>query len=198
MATLAYFTVPKILDTDSRFASLSVEAKYLYARMRDTMKLSIQNNWRDRLGVYIKMSRENMAALLGRSLPTIRKILTQLRSVGLILDLRVGLTQCNRIYVRLLPGEQDKDLLPGKKGPCPSVEKQGFSPDRNAFTLNNHNLSQRNPINPKSKRWFIKNGDIWMDGEGSLWQFTEGDVVPYYTRSDLKRLVNETMPKQVG
>lgn len=199
MASLAYFTVPKLLDTDPRYTSLSVEARYLYAHMRDTMKLSLMNNWRDRLGVYIKMSRERMAALLGKSLPTVRKVLSELKKAGLIIDIRMGLTRCNRIYVQLLPGEQESDLQPARKETPPSVEKPGFTPDRNAFSGNNRNFSHPNPIEPNKKgwKWFITEGTKWFDADGRIWQFIDGEIAPYLVGEDHVRATGDLLA-QIG
>lgn len=181
MATQAYFTIPKALETNPRYASLSIEARYLYARMRDTLKLSIKNNWRDKLGVYIKMARSTIAQILGKSLPTVRKIIKELRDAGLIYDLRMGLTRCNRIYVKLLDGENESDLFPRAKEASPSREKPDFKPDGNTFSPNNRNPNQRNSSQREKKewRWFLKDGDKWMDAKGKLWQFIDGEVCPY-------------------
>lgn len=195
MATIAYFTVPKIFNYDPRFADLSVNAQYLYSYMRDVRQLSLKNNWRDKLGVYIKLTRQKMADLLKVSLPTLRKVLHELKQLGLIIDLRMGLTRCNRIYVQLLPGESEADFQPRQKETSSSKEKPGFTPDRNGFSPNKPNSNNRNLIDPKNKRWFIKEGDKWMDGNGEIWEFSDGDVHPFYTRSALSRLVGEALPE---
>lgn len=200
MATQAYFTVPKVLDTHPRYANLSTDAKYLYARMRDTMKLSIKNNWRDSLGVYIKMARTSMAQLLHKSLPTIRKIIKELREAGLIFDLRMGLTKCNRIYVRLLEGESETDLSPAKKELPPSSEKPAFIPDRNDFSPNKRYSNHSNPSenNNDGWKWFISEGSKWFDKKGQLWEFVNGEIREYMSLSEevrfAKRFADEFMP----
>lgn len=193
MATQAYFTIPKALETDPRYASLSLGARYLYVHLRDTFKLSIKNNWRDSLGVYIKIARETMAKFLGVSLPTVRKYIKELRRAGLIFDLRMGLTKCNRIYIRLLDGETENDLLPRQKESVPSAEKQGFTPDRNASPTNNRSLNMRNPNDDKKYRWILKNGDKWFEGDMLMW-LNDGDIEPYPTRKYLRGLFEEALP----
>lgn len=178
MATLSYFSVPKMLDTDPRYQTLSTNAKYLYCHMRDRFKLSLQNNWRDQLGVYIKYSREAMAVLIKVSLPTLRKVLQELINARLIVDVRKGLTKCNHIYVQLLPGEEEKDLYSGRKTGMPSTEKQGFIPDRNAFSPNNHN-----PNNPN-----FNNNDYrprWGQKTVLAQQYTQRE----YTKEQLEQLI---------
>ncbi|MDL2318098.1 replication initiator protein A [Eubacteriales bacterium OttesenSCG-928-A19] len=197
MSTIPYFTVAKMLDEDPRYAKLSVAARYLYSRMRDTLKLSVLNGWKDKLGYYIKMTRERMSKLLNISVPTVRKVLRELKEAGLIIDIRKGLTRCNHIYVQLLPGETEEDLQPrrrdttsaGKQNPIPSAEKQtppstkkqGFIPDRNALPRNNRNPNEPNLTNPNKRawKWFITEGTKWFDAEGRMWQFTDGEVERY-------------------
>lgn len=190
MSTMAYFTMQKMLFTDPRFQSLSSDAKLLYGLMRDRRQLSAQNNWKDKLGTFILMARKSIASLLNKSLPTCRKILKELKDAGLISDIRMGLTRCNRIYVHLLPGETEENLQPAKKQDAPSGKKQGFTPDRKPFPANNPNPSKPNPINPENRRWFLKEGDKWIDGNGKLWEFSEDGVHPYYTRADLTAIGN--------
>lgn len=134
METLAYRTIPKMLDTDQVYKKMSVEAKYLYSYMRDLFKLSVKNKWQDKKGIFIKLTREKIGELLGRSLPTVRKILKELVKAKLIIDIRLGLTLCNKIYVQLLPGETIEDFQTRKN--------QGFTTDRNDFTPNKNNPSK--------------------------------------------------------
>jgi len=198
MATLAYFIIPKIFETDPRFASLSVEARYLYARMRDTMKLSAMNGWNDDLGVFIKMARTTIANILNKSLPTVRKIIRELIEAGLIRDVRVGLTHCNRIYVNLLPGESESTVSSREKDNASSKEKPVFPTDRKGFSLNNNNLVNNN-INQNNKTGFRekeeknnqkvgptghKEGEIWEEG-GQKYIFSHGYTQRHYTREEL-------------
>lgn len=131
MATLAYFTVPKALDQPPYSKILSVQARYLYGRLRDTHKLSARNGWRDEMGIYVKMARKTIAELFEISLPTCRKLIAELLRAGLILEKRVGLTRCNHIYVQPLPGETEDDLLPKPKNVkgCKAQTMPKGSPD---------------------------------------------------------------------
>lgn len=202
MATLAYFTVPKILDTDEKYKKLSVEARYLYAHMRDTLKLSIKNNWQDQLGFFIKMSRSRMAELLNRSVPTVRKIVRELISAGLIKERRVGLTQANRFYIQMLPGESETDFVIKKKTEIQSKENPDFSPDGKDLSTNKRNpnkpytndhnsisLGNKNLKNSSRKdwKWFLTEGSKWFDNKtGKYWQMIEGEVCPLLFGDELK------------
>ncbi|MDL2317842.1 replication initiator protein A [Eubacteriales bacterium OttesenSCG-928-A19] len=213
MSALPYFTVAKMLDTDPRLARLSVEAKYLYSRMRDTLKLSIKNNWRDKLGPYIKMTRENMAQLLHKSLPTVRKILKELVEAKLIIDIRMGLTRCNRIYVRLLPGEGESDLVPAKQDErvhrarnenrlpsgeekiSHSGEKVDFIPDRNNLSPSKRNQSNPNPNENKNKWdhfWVLQEGSIFKY-RNSFWIYEDHEITPYLFGEELESRANELL-----
>ena len=43
----AFFSIPKLLITDSHFDGISSDAKLLYGLMLDRMSLSIKNGWFD-------------------------------------------------------------------------------------------------------------------------------------------------------
>lgn len=178
MATLAYFSIPKILDTDPLYENLSIHAKYLYGRMRDTFKLSVRNNWKDKLGVYIKLTRETMAKLLKISQPTLRKVLQELADAGLIIDVRIGLTQCNRIYVQFLPGETEEDFQSGEKKAAPTGKKQGPVPDRNGFATNNRNLTNHDHTNNNHR-------PRWGQKTVLAQQYTQRE----YTKEELNQLI---------
>ena len=50
----AFYLIPKQLISDSRFRSISTDAKLLYGLMLDRMSLSVKNGWLDDKGrVYI-------------------------------------------------------------------------------------------------------------------------------------------------
>ncbi len=42
-----FYRIPKVLFTDQRYKSVSVEAKVLYGLLLDRMSLSIRNDWLD-------------------------------------------------------------------------------------------------------------------------------------------------------
>ena len=46
--TFSFYRIPKLLFTDSRFSSMSTEAKTLYGILLDRMDLSMKNGWLDK------------------------------------------------------------------------------------------------------------------------------------------------------
>lgn len=196
--TQAYFTVPKILETDARYSSLSLGARYLYGHLRDTLKLSIMNNWRDEVGTYVKVARETMATFLHVSLPTVLKYIKELVKIGLIVDVRKGLTECNQIYVQLLDGESESDLVSRGKEDPNSRGKQGFTPDKKTFAANNRNYQNPNLNNHNSRVPWSKNLPKdhwwWENGEKVCWSgrtASSAYVGRYYDHNDLKHLIQE-------
>lgn len=183
MATQPYIALPKALLRDEQYQGMSTDARFLYAYMRDVLRLSMQNGWQDERGYYIKLSRATIGKLLKRSLPTVRKIIGELTALGLVVDRRMGLTRCNRLYVRLLKGETMADFQPKEKPQAASAKKQGFKPERNAFSPSNPYPSVPNLTEPKKNgwKWFVSEGTKWFDAQGRLWQFTDGEVAPYLT-----------------
>ena len=62
----AFYRVPKLLFTDSRYRNLSAEAKLLYGLFLDRMSISRKNEWIDeKRRVYIIYRVENIMEALG-------------------------------------------------------------------------------------------------------------------------------------
>jgi len=191
---VSYFTIPKALDKDLRYKDLSVEAKYLYGHMRDTLKLSIKNGWKDGKGYFIRMTRDKIAALLKRSLPTVRRIIRELIAVGLLREKREGLTRSNRLYVQLLPSEDISSFTGEGKQSSLHDGKQDFSTDRKPVASNN-----RNSISPYFSRYGMPKAEQYKakyghyEGEvyekdGTKWTHSKGYEQRFYEREALESL----------
>ena len=187
MTSVPFFTIPKLLNIDSRYASLSVEAKYAYGLMRDRFQLSLKNNFTDAVGTFIYMSRNTLADFLKKSLPTVRKIVRELIGVGLIIEKRIGLTQCNKIYVQLLDGEYENSFVSSEKVPVESTKKPDSVPDRKDFAPSKNHRKQIQFRKLTSKPDLPQNGDIWEEN-GQLYTYHHGYTQRYYTGEELNRL----------
>ena len=97
----AFFRIPKMLFTESRFQSLSIEAKLLYGMMLDRMELSRQNRWLDGYGrVYIYFTHAEIQRELQCGHNKAVRLLKELdQESGLIQRKRQGLGRPDRIYV---------------------------------------------------------------------------------------------------
>lgn len=96
----AFFRIPKLLMTSSRYKDLSVHAKLLYGLMLDRMSLSRKNNWVDEDNkVYIQYSVEQVKEDLDCSKSTAIKYMTELKDIGLIKKERIGQGKVDIIYV---------------------------------------------------------------------------------------------------
>ena len=96
----AFFRIPKILMTGSRYKGLSVNSKMLYGLMLDRMSLSRRNNWIDEeQKVFIIYSVDEAAEELGCSKPTAVKAMAELKEIGLIEKKRRGQGCPDHIYV---------------------------------------------------------------------------------------------------
>ena len=70
----SFYRIPKLLFTDSRFSSISTNAKLLYGMLLDRMSLSAKNGWYDAQGrVYIIFSIEDVTEVLGFKTDTVIK-----------------------------------------------------------------------------------------------------------------------------
>ena len=91
----AFFRIPKLLITDSRFDSVSSDAKLLYGLLLDRMELSYRNGWvDDQNRVFIIFTVEEvMETLRCRSEKAVRLFaeLDSKKGIGLIERKRQGL-----------------------------------------------------------------------------------------------------------
>ncbi len=95
----AFYRIPKLLFTDSRYAGISVEAKVLYGLMLDRMGLSVRNNWVDDDNrVYIYFTLEEITEYLSIGKDKGVKLLKELDEV-LIERKKQGLGKPVMIYV---------------------------------------------------------------------------------------------------
>lgn len=83
-----FYRIPKVLFTDQRYKSVSVEAKVLYGLLLDRMSLSIRSGWLDADGrVYIYFTLEEAIEFLGFGKDKLVKLFQELdrdRGIGLI------------------------------------------------------------------------------------------------------------------
>jgi len=139
---MAYAQLPKFLF-HPQFKCLSNEAKLLYALLLDRSTLSAKNSlyWTDRQGLFIYFKQSAIAAILGRSLPTVRRLLIQLADFGLIVRHRQGLTKPDKIYVN-----QEVDLLhSGQLESKPSSKNQESSLDGKPLDPNDTKVPNPEP-----------------------------------------------------
>ena len=94
-----FYQLPKFLF-EGEFRKLSLEARVLYAILRDRHDLSVKNQWyNDKHEVYHIMTRENMCELLGVSLKSAIKAVNQLIKFELLQEERRGLGKPNLLYL---------------------------------------------------------------------------------------------------
>ena len=105
---------------------LSLNAKLLYGLLLNRATLSQKNDWADEQGrVYVTYPIDQMAEELDRSQRTVKNALNELEAAGLLLRVRRGFQQANRLFVLLpeIPTEADTDVqeaAPQKGKICPT------------------------------------------------------------------------------
>lgn len=112
----AFYRIPKLLFTDSRFETLSTDAKLLYGMLIDRMELSLKNGWIDERGrIYIYFTvdevMERFHCASGKAVKFIAE-LDNKKGIGLIETVRQGLGKPNIIYVKNFVNDTD----PPEKG----------------------------------------------------------------------------------
>lgn len=104
----AFFRIPKLLITDSRFDSVSSDAKLLYGLLLDRMELSYRNGRVDdqNRAFIIFTAEEVMSTLCCRSEKAARLFseLDSAKGIGLIERKRQGLGRPTLIYVKNFSG----------------------------------------------------------------------------------------------
>lgn len=99
-----FYRIPKVMFTDNRFRTLSIEAKLLYGIMLDRMALSVKNKWFDENNrVYIIFTIQEIMQLMSCAEQKVNKLLIELdvsKGIGLIERKRQGLGKPNIIYVK--------------------------------------------------------------------------------------------------
>ena len=86
---------------------ISSTAKVMYCRMLDAMQSKGQEDENGILFVCFPVTA--IAAVLSRSSMTVKRSLNELETAGLIMRVRQGIGEPNRIYV-LIPGKEDAAL----------------------------------------------------------------------------------------
>lgn len=113
-----FYQMPKFLFEDD-FKQLSNDARVLYSLLRDRHSLSMTNGWvNNNNEVYLIYTRENMAEILGCSIPTARKAIVSLVKHGLIEEDKQGQGKPNLIYlndVAIANTKTEKSFLSRKK-----------------------------------------------------------------------------------
>lgn len=110
----SFYRIPKVLLTDRRYKSVSMEAKVLYGLMLDRMGLSVRNGWLDSEGrVYIYFTLEDALAMLGCGKDKAVRLFKELDKsggIGLIERRKQGQGKPTQIYVKnfTLPPDPEK------------------------------------------------------------------------------------------
>lgn len=109
-----YYSIPKALFTYKLYQGLSVQAKVIYAVLRDRMELSRKNNWVDANGdIYLKFKHQELADLLGISRVTVTREMKNLATYGLLETVSTGLGRTSKIYLHhITVPEKPEDVMP--------------------------------------------------------------------------------------
>ena len=99
--TFSFYRIPKQLFTDSRFSSLSAEAKTLYGILLDRMELSMKNGWFDKQNrVYLFFTVQEIQESLGCGKNKAIQLMKELEKMGLIERKRQGMGKPSFVYVK--------------------------------------------------------------------------------------------------
>lgn len=154
-----FYQLPKWLVALRVEAEISNEAILLYTYLRDRVQLSITNKWIDDNGeAYLYFKREQMEKLLGCKKDKVQKIIKELKSVNLLDEVRQGLNQPNRLYLRYPDNSEliemsidfeDEDEENGEQEP-ESPEKPSDYAERGKTALRSTEIPQSRVLKNRS------------------------------------------------
>ena len=131
-----FYRFPKALMSN-RYDSLMLESKVAYSFLLDMVSLSIENGWVNENGdVFVKIKRKELMKKLSiKGTQKMVKIMSELKSFGLIVEERVGFGRCNKIFLYdLEESSNDEDVDKAGEELCCGLEsfENKISGDRNS------------------------------------------------------------------
>lgn len=195
-----YYQMPKFLF-EGEFKGMSNDGRVLYSLLKDRHELSLKNGWINCRGeVYLIYAREEMAEMLGCSLPTARKAVKKLIEMGLIEEERGGFNKPNLIYLNAViidnTGEKKPFTPDGKEFSVQSEKsfqsgvKESFSLDGKNFTPNETYINITDYIDTNSiNQSFTSEGAI-ESGNGSTNKIYEEGLLKNNIRTKEENIVN--------
>lgn len=138
----SFYRIPKVLLTDPRYKSVSIEAKVLYGLLLDRMGLSMKNGWMDNeRRVYIYFTQEDAMVMMDCGHNKAVKLFADLEQTGLIERKKQGQGRPTRIYVKNfllppLPGQtpEPEQPQPPKDGQTSDLGKSALPPTQEVLT----------------------------------------------------------------
>lgn len=146
----AFYRIPKLLISDSKFHGLTSDAKLLYGLLLDRVSLSVKNKWIDKKRrVYIIFTLKEVMDTLKCGDRKATRLMVELEKCGLIERERQGLGKPNLIYVKnfasgVPPNErfqtrQNDDSGIDNMEIQDSSEQRGTNTNQNDIDMNNTN-----------------------------------------------------------
>ena len=124
---------------------LSLTAKLIYTMLLDRTTLSQKNGWADENGnVFVIYTMEDLCAVTGKCISTIKAVLNDLTEAGLIEKTRGGYSAPSRIYVKLPPYGQKTDHHTARKLTVTGSENWPLTTKYNKPKVNNVFTGQKN------------------------------------------------------
>ncbi len=101
----AFYRLPKVFFTDSRYSGITSCAKLLYALLLDRAELSVLNGMYDEQGkIYLYFTIEQVCGLLGIGREKAMKLFGELENIGLVERRRRGMGKAAMIRLKKFDG----------------------------------------------------------------------------------------------
>lgn len=137
----AYYKLLKLFFIHPKYKTMTLESVNAYAILDDLTELSVKNGWINKDNeIYVKLRRKKMMEYLRiKGTEKMTKVIKELKDLGLIEEVQVGLNVANEIYIcypddfnavhdfsELLELEDDLLSAPEIKGGVSKIESQEF------------------------------------------------------------------------
>ena len=149
IAQSAFYQLPKFLLHSEELASLTNDARVLYALLRNRHEMSIKNGWFDENDeAFMYFKREELEELLRVSKNTVTKAFGALLALDLIQERRQGQAMPNRIYLLAPKAEAPQTL---ENAPTPKIWESRL-PEFGTHSKESERENQNEESEKESKR----------------------------------------------
>lgn len=170
-----FYRIPKIFVESPFYKSMSTDAKFTYAILKDRFELSLKNNWIDKNGdVYLIYTVTELQEILGYGNKKVIKLKKELQEYGLLEEVRQGLNKPNLLYL----GNVDYQNVPteeihSKPSSVAEVSKRHFQKNQGNVKMTRQKMSKRHAND-------TENSETELSNDTNRYQ----DEIPLSTLSD--------------
>ena len=165
-----FYRIPKIFVESPLYKSMSTDAKFTYAILKDRFELSLRNNWIDKNGdVYLIYTITELQEILGYGNKKVIKLKKELQEYGLLEEVRQGLNKPNLLYLGNIdyqaPPTEENHSQPLKTA---EMSKRHFQKNQGNVKITSQEMSKEHTNDTENNETELSNDTNRYEGELSL------------------------------